>query len=296
MTGSAASQRPAASRRKAGLPVRAVDVGLVHRIAEHGKRFLIVAQLHLDQFAIGIVDLLCLFRQRANFLPNSQTFRAVSFQPCMDGFGGKCGDIFLHQAAAGLGKLIKADGLSGFLFRKLKQPVGIIFYQQALFLLQQANEFLQCALLGSQRAEQLGGVVLIQSRTRFYLGQALPPIRSRTVAIRRSATTEVFTWKRPSLIACLISATLAAFTTGEFAMLFSMFCTCAAVEPSETLVPAGCLVAEACPDLSLLLARATLSPVELAGSVLPGLSIFTVILSIWRFLKLRRQLPYRQEF
>lgn len=63
-------------------------------------------------------------------------------------------------------------------------------------------------------------------------------------------------------------------------MLLSMFFTCAAVEPSETLVPVGCCEeADAWPDLSLPVVRVTLSPAELAGSVLPGLSIFTVILS-----------------
>lgn len=120
---SAASQRSAASRRKAGLPVRAVDIGLVDRIDQDGKRFLVVAQLHLDQFAIGIVDLLCALRQFPDFLPSGQRFSAVGFEPRMDGFDRKCGDVFLHQAAAGFGKFIKADGLGGFLLRKLKQRV-----------------------------------------------------------------------------------------------------------------------------------------------------------------------------
>jgi len=160
--GSAASQRSAASRRETGLPVRAVQIGFVHRIAQHGKRLLVVTQLHLDQFAIGIVDLLRLFRQCPDFLPDSQTFRALGFKPCMDGLGRKRGDILLHQVTAGFGEFIKADGLGGFLLRKLKQPVGIVFGQQALLLFQQADEFLQRAPLGSQCAEQLGDVALIQ--------------------------------------------------------------------------------------------------------------------------------------
>jgi hypothetical protein len=42
-----------------------------------------------------------------------------------------------------------------------------------------------------------------------------------TDLIKLSATAPEFTLKRPSLMACLISATLAAFTEGEFAMLLS---------------------------------------------------------------------------
>ncbi len=61
-------------------------------------------------------------------------------------------------------------------------------------------------------------------------------------------------------------------------MLFSMLLSCAAVEPSETLVLAG---AEGEAGLLLpLLRREVVSPTLVGGMDLLGLSIFTVVLSV----------------
>jgi hypothetical protein len=62
-------------------------------------------------------------------------------------------------------------------------------------------------------------------------------------------------------------------------MLFSMLLSCAAVEPSETLVLAG---AEGEEGLLLpLFRREVVSPTLVGGIGLLGLSIFTVVLSVF---------------
>lgn len=69
---------------------------------------------------------------------------------------------------------------------------------------------------------------------------------------------------------------------GVLAILLSMLCNCAAVEPSETLVLPDC---DGAGDGLVLpvLVRDEFSPTGLAGSGLLGLSIFTMILSIYMF-------------
>lgn len=62
-------------------------------------------------------------------------------------------------------------------------------------------------------------------------------------------------------------------------MVLSKLLNCVAVEPSETLVLAGCEEAGAL-VLPLVGARAAASPVGPMGNGLPVLSIFTVILSM----------------
>lgn len=61
-----------------------------------------------------------------------------------------------------------------------------------------------------------------------------------------------------------------------------MLCNLVAVEPSETLAPLDCDGADVMPSLPLL-ARDELSFIGLAGRGLPGLSIFTLILSVQNF-------------
>jgi hypothetical protein len=99
-------------------------------------------------------------------------------------------------------------------------------------------------------------------------------IKSVTDLIRLSATTPELTWKRPSLMACLISATFDAFTNGVFATLLSMLRNCAEVVPRFTLVPlaAGVLFSG-----FAMAARAFPSPVGASGKGLLDLSIFTGI-------------------
>ncbi len=65
-------------------------------------------------------------------------------------------------------------------------------------------------------------------------------------------------------------------------MLLSMLRIFAEVEPSETLVLLDCCEAAGVLVLPLAAARVAPSPAELGGKGLLGLSIFTVILSIWR--------------
>jgi len=62
-------------------------------------------------------------------------------------------------------------------------------------------------------------------------------------------------------------------------MVLSRLLNCVAVEPSETLVLAGC-AEDGEPALPLAGARAAASPVGAVGNGLPVLSIFTVILSM----------------
>jgi hypothetical protein len=63
-------------------------------------------------------------------------------------------------------------------------------------------------------------------------------------------------------------------------ILLAMLFNCVAVEPSETLVLSDCCAAGGgVLDLPRLAPCAAASPAGVAGNGLPGLSIFTVILS-----------------
>lgn len=70
-------------------------------------------------------------------------------------------------------------------------------------------------------------------------------------------------------------------------MLLEMLFSCVAVAPSETLVLPDCWAAgAAAADFPRLAERADDSPAGVVGNDLPGLSIFTVVLSISLLLNL----------
>ncbi|OGT18244.1 MAG: hypothetical protein A2522_05725 [Gallionellales bacterium RIFOXYD12_FULL_53_10] len=72
---------------------------------------MIVAQLHLYQFAVNVVELPRLLRQCADFLPDQQALVIMSFKPCLNSCAAQDAHVFFEQTPAGFRQLIQAQGI-----------------------------------------------------------------------------------------------------------------------------------------------------------------------------------------